>query len=72
MNYAEMVFDDRSPCQEGVIHGSADRTIYADIDITAVGTQLPDIDEEDDDDDFMSIDGIVDYRKSLNMLNVVK
>ncbi|CAG2195790.1 unnamed protein product [Mytilus edulis] len=73
MNYAEVVFDGRSSSQGIVIRGINDRNIYADIDITAVGTQLPEniqaetVGEDDDDDDFMYIDEIVDYRKSKKM-----
>ncbi|CAG2197250.1 unnamed protein product [Mytilus edulis] len=73
MNYAEVVFDGRSSSQGIVIRGINDRNIYADIDITAVGTQLPEniqaetFGEDDDDDDFMYIDEIVDYRKSKKM-----
>lgn len=52
-----------NPTNEAEIRGINDRTIYADIDTGAVGVPLEESAESDDDDDFMYIEGIIDYTK---------
>ncbi|XP_063418514.1 neural cell adhesion molecule 2-like [Mytilus trossulus] len=69
LHYVEVVVDPLDPTKEVRIHGTNDRTIYADIETGVVGVPLNEIDrddddtDEDDDDDFMYIDGIIDYTK---------
>ncbi|VDI42358.1 Hypothetical predicted protein, partial [Mytilus galloprovincialis] len=66
LHYVEVVFDPLNQTNEAHIHGINDRTIYADIDTGAVGMPLEESEEEvdnEDDDDFMYIDGIIDYTK---------
>ncbi|CAC5420421.1 unnamed protein product [Mytilus coruscus] len=66
LHYVEVVFDPLNQTNKAHIHGINDRTIYADIDTGAVGMPLAESEEEgdnEDDDDFMYIDGIIDYTK---------
>ncbi|XP_063418553.1 uncharacterized protein LOC134701344 [Mytilus trossulus] len=66
LHYVDVVFDPINQTNEAHIHGINDRTIYADIDTGAVGMPLEESEEEvdnEDDDDFMYIVGIIDYTK---------
>ncbi|CAC5383226.1 unnamed protein product [Mytilus coruscus] len=62
LNYAEIEFEARPTASTSIIHGHEDRTIYSEIDLLRLANVIPSISDSDE-DDFMYVDGIENYKK---------